>query len=65
MKVVLNNKVDFAVVQMECIPRLGECISYDNEDYVIYNVEWCLGNINHVNLMLSKIDDLINQGDSK
>ena len=60
MKVVLNNDVDFAELEMDCIPREGETIFYRDEDYVVYSVEWCLGNVNHVNLMLSKVIGEIN-----
>ena len=54
MKVILNYKVDFAEINLSSIPRIGESVFYDNEEYVIYDVEWCLDGIPHVNLMLNK-----------
>lgn len=55
MKVVLNNDIDFAEIEMDCIPREGETITYCGEDYIVYSIEWCLGSVSHVNLMLSKV----------
>lgn len=54
MKVVLNNNVDFAEVEMDCIPRVGESLSYNDVYYVVYEVEWVVGETNHVNLMLQE-----------
>ena len=56
MKVILNNGCDFTVIEMECIPRKGDILYYNNEDYIIRVVEWCLDEKQHVNLMLDFID---------
>jgi len=57
MKVVLNDGVDFANVELDCIPRQGELIYHLDVQYLIWNVEWCLGEDSHVNLMLEVINE--------
>ncbi len=54
MKVVLNNGVDFAELQMDFIPRQGDCIYYDEDVFIIVTVEYCIDDkkLSHVNLML-------------
>ena len=55
MKIVLNDVVDFAEIEMDCIPRSGESIFYEDRCYLVYEVEWSIGESIHVNLMLQKV----------
>ncbi|WP_372857569.1 hypothetical protein [Pseudoalteromonas sp.] len=54
MKVVFNNVCDFLELDMPCVPRVGEFIYYDDNDFVVVAVEHCINDsgLSHVNVML-------------
>ena len=54
MKVVFNNGGDFLDVQMDCVPRVNEIIYYDDIEFTVRQVEYCVndGGLCHVNLIL-------------
>lgn len=58
MKIVFNNEVDFLELEMDCVPRIGEAIYYDEDCFTVSDVEYCIHDdrLTHVNVMLTPLD---------
>lgn len=54
MKVVFNNGSDFLEIEMPCVPRVGENIYYEDDEFLVKAVEYCVDDngLCHVNLMI-------------
>ena len=54
MKIVFNNGSAFLSLDIPCVPRINESIYYDEDEFLVVGVEYCIDDngLCHVNLDL-------------